>query len=592
MWTRAAISSLVASNIGLTYALGMHPRQTSNNTISWFTCPDVNSTQCAFLDVPMDYTNPNSGSKVSIFLRKYPATASVDQRLGSLLINPGGPGGSGSATVGEIGDQISVMLDGRYDIIGFDPRAVNLTGPSTACHDVEYKFASRAYQVNMQGAPFPHIGGSGETDHVAKLAAIQYSHHAACVENGNHEMLKNSGTVAVAKDMEKIVEALGEDGLNYLGYSYGTILGATFAALRPNLVKRMVLDGVSDTEAYFNDVLEWGRSGIQDTPKTFAGFISTCIDAGPAQCALASTKDNKTETTKGLAKRLDALYTKLGKEPLVVGDSLTGPGILQAQNVQSAVFALMYSPNSWPGLAQGLAALEQGNGQDYYPIVNGIIYGTVPQPYTQNVFNRSMQIYPGNTRESLNPILCGDSPQLNLTTKGYADYFREMGKLSPMGEQLALVVGACRGWSFRATERYTGPWTVEKGLKKTRFPILFVSLDADPITPLSSAVKMSRGFGNDSASLLIQQGFGHTSNAHPSLCTAKNLRDYFLEGKVPKNGTHCTPEPGWIYPTNGTNSKRSMLTKRDKDLLEAIERIGHARSKELGSFQLDRARLQ
>ncbi|KDN37708.1 hypothetical protein RSAG8_09976, partial [Rhizoctonia solani AG-8 WAC10335] len=239
----------------------------------------------------------------------------------------------------------------------------------------------------------------------------------------------------------------------------------------------------------------------------------------------------------------------------------------------------MYTPSDWPALAQALVMLEQGNGQDSYPIVNGIIYGAVPEPYAQNVFNRSMQRYPANTRESQYPVLCGDSPQLDMTVEEYADYFREMGKLSPLGEQLALVTGGCRGWPFRATERYTGPWTIEKGLNKTRFPILFVSLDADPITPLAAAVKMSRGFGNESASLLIQQGFGHTSNAHPSLCTAKNIRDYFVDGKVPKNGTYCTPEPGWIYPSNSASSKRSMLTKREKDLLEAVEKIGQVRSK-------------
>ncbi|CUA67537.1 hypothetical protein RSOLAG22IIIB_07419 [Rhizoctonia solani] len=576
--TRAAIGGLVVSNIGIAYAIAVKPRQASNGTISWTTCLDVSSTQCALLDVPMDYTNLNSGSTVSIFLRRYPATAPADQRLGSLLINPGGPGGSGSDTIASSAEYFSTMLDGRYDIIGFDPRAVNLTGPPTACHDVEYKFAQRVYQLNMHGAPFPHVGGAGEIAHVSKLSAIQSSHNAACVENGNHEMLRNSGTVAVAKDMEKIVEALGEDGLNYLGYSYGTILGATFAAIRPNLVKRMVLDGVSDSEAYFTDLLEWGRSGLQDTPKTFAGFISTCIDAGPAQCPLAVTKDNKTETVEGLTKRLDTLYTRMGNEPLVVGDSLTGPGVLQAHNLQSAMFGLMYYPQEWPGLAQAIAELEQGNGKNYYPIVNSIIYGMIPEPYTQNVFNRSMQKYLGNTRESLNPILCSDSPQLNITVEGYADYFREMGKLSPLGEQLALFGGECRHWTFRATERYTGPWTVEKGLNKTRFPILFVSLDADPITPLASAVKMSRGFGNESASLLIQQGFGHTSNAHPSLCTLKNIHDYLIDGTVPKNGTYCTPEPGWIYPANSTSAKRSTLSKRDKALLEAAEKIGRARS--------------
>ncbi|CAE6460930.1 unnamed protein product [Rhizoctonia solani] len=490
----------------------------------------------------MDYTNPNGSATVSIFLRKYPATASLDQRLGSLLVNPGGPGGSGSSTVEALGEYISTMLDGRYDIIGFDPRAVNLTGPSTACHDIEYKFAHRAYQANLQGALFPHVDEATEAAHVAKLSAIQSSHHKACIARGNYDMLRNSGTVAVAKDMERIVQALGEDGLNYLGYSYGTILGATFAAIRPNLVKRMVLDGVSDAEAYFSDVSQWGRAGMQDSHKTFAGFISTCIEAGPTECALAVGKDNKTETTEGLTKRLDMLYAKLGKEPLIVEDSLTGPGIVQGHNVQLAVFSFMYFPNTWPELAQGLALLEQGDGRDFYPSVNALIYGTFPEPYTENVFNRSMQRFPGSTRESVYPILCGDSPQLNMTNQEYADYFHEMGRLGPGGEQLALIVGGCRGWSFRATERYTGPWEVEKGLNKTKFPILFVSLDADPITPLASAVKMSKGFGTESATLLIQSGFGHSSLAHPSVCTLNNIRGYLLDGKVPKNGTYCTPE--------------------------------------------------
>ncbi|KAG9122566.1 hypothetical protein FRC07_001004, partial [Ceratobasidium sp. 392] len=80
------------------------------------------------------------------------------------------------------------------------------------------------------------------------------------------------------------------------------------------------------------------------------------------------------------------------------------------------------------------------------------------------------------------------------------------------------------------------------GLKKTKFPILFMSLEADPVTPLSSAVKMSRGFGDESATLLVQQGFGHCTTSHPSLCTYKHVHDYFVDGKVPPNGTHCTPE--------------------------------------------------
>ncbi|EUC55458.1 alpha/beta hydrolase fold protein [Rhizoctonia solani AG-3 Rhs1AP] len=418
-----ACAGLAVSTVWPAYAHIIHTRQTSNTSaILWTTCPDVSSTQCTFFDVPMDYTNPDNNSTVSIFLRKYPCTVPTEQRLGSILFNPGGPGGSGSGVIAVLGEAISTMVDGRYDIIGFDPRAVNLTGPSTACHDVELKFAERAHQLHTQGVPLPHVGGLGEIAHVARLSAIQSSHHAACVQNGNYDMLRNSGTVAVVKDMERIVGALGEDGLNFIGYSYGSILGTTFAAMRPNLVKRMVLDGIYDSESYFNDALEWGRSGIQDSHKTFAGFISTCIDTGPAQCVLASTRDNKTETAEGLTKRLNTLYIKLGKEPLVVGDSLTGPGILQAHNMQLIIFSLRYNPHDWPALAQILLLMEQGDGRDLFPGLSyGLVYGAIPKVYTQNVFNRSMQIFPSNTRESGYPVMCSDLPQLNITVEGYVD---------------------------------------------------------------------------------------------------------------------------------------------------------------------------
>ncbi|ELU39940.1 TAP-like domain-containing protein [Rhizoctonia solani AG-1 IA] len=230
-----------------------------------------------------------------------------------------------------------------------------------------------------------------------------------------------------------------------------------------------------------------------------------------------------------------------------------------------------------PYCGNKLALLEQGDGRDFYPLLNSFIYGVLPEPYTQNVFNRSMQRL-GGTGEAQYPVLCGDSPRLNVTVEEYADYFRDMGKNNSTGEPVALIVGGCRDWPFRATERYTGPWSVDKGLNKTRFPILLVSTDADPVTPLPSALKMNRAFGSESSTLLIQHGY-----SHPSLCTVKNVHDYFVNGIVPKNGTHCTSEPGYIYPTNSTRSKRSALSKRDAKLLEAVERLGlrHSESSDL-----------
>ncbi|CAE6538286.1 unnamed protein product [Rhizoctonia solani] len=564
-----------------TWASPTHDIRQSSN-ISWFDCPDSPITQCAFLDVPMDHSDPGNNSTVSIFMRKFPAKVPANQRLGTILTNPGGPGGSGSAFVASGGDEMSTMVEGKYDIIGFDPRGVNLTGPPTACLNVESKFVLREYQMQLQGAPFPPLDNTTQRQYMKRLTAIQGGHDEACERNGNQKMLQSVGTVAVAKDMAKIVEALGEDGLNFWGYSYGTILGATFAAIKPGLVRRMVLDGVSDSEFYFNDILQWGRSAMQNTNKTLTGFLSTCIDAGPNFCTLAvpPVGSNETQTVDSLRKRLDSLYSRLAQEPLIIPDSRTaGSGFLTASDVQGLIFSLLYTPIAWGALADALVQVERGNGVTAYNALYSIFAQIEPRSYSENVYNRSMQSY--GTRESFSPILCGDSPYLNITNGVYGNYIRELGRMSPVGEQWATTVGGCRGWSFRAQERYTGPWTAKDGLKKTRFPILFVSLDADPVTPLPSAVKMSGAFGADSATLLVQHGYGHCSIAHPSLCTAQNIRDYFVNGKVPSNGTYCTPEPGYIYPNVNKTESGGFLSKRDEELMGALTRLQEARSKTL-----------
>ncbi|KAG8730958.1 hypothetical protein FRC10_002155 [Ceratobasidium sp. 414] len=400
-------------------------------------------------------------------------------------------------------------------------------------------------------------------------------------------MLESVGTAFVVQDMARIVEALGEDGLNYWGYSYGTILGATFAAMRPDLVKRMVLDSVSNAESYYNDILQWGKDSMDETHKTFTGFLSTCAEAGPEHCAFAVPPSNSdvAQTTETLRKRLNDIYDRLGRQPMVVADSPFGPGIFTAPALQKLIFYALYSPATWQDAMQALASVEKGDATGAYTAIYSPYIDTRRRPYNDNAFNRSMQRY--ITSESFNPIMCGDSAAVNLSLHAYTDYFRELGKISPTGEQWASIVGGCSGWAFRAGQRYTGPWTVANGLKKTRFPILFVSMDADPVTPLSSAVKMSEGFGNDSAVLLVQQGRVIASSTksltteHPSLCTYKHIRNYFVAGKVPANGTHCTPEPGFIYPKNSTNSKRaaSILERRDVELFQAVERLRKARSK-------------
>ncbi|QRV76812.1 alpha/beta hydrolase family protein [Ceratobasidium sp. AG-Ba] len=563
---RLGIFAAVASQLVTGRAIeSLLSRQSSN--ISWFACPDSGSVQCAFFDVPRDYSNPSENDTVSIFMRKLPANVSDEEKLGTIITNPGGPGGSGNTFVLDAtGEMLQAISGGRHDLIGFDPRGVNLTGPWPSCFDQEAKATMVDFKRAMVGLPYPHSSFEVDRAIVNKISAIEAGVNAACVKNGNREMLESVGTAFVVQDIIRISEALGEDGVNFWGFSYGTILGATLAAMRPDVVKRMVLDGVSNADSYYNDVWQWGKDGME-------GLLSTCAEAGPELCAFAKPpkgSDSK-QTAESLRKRLDAILNRLGDQPLVVADSATGSGIVTAADLQTLLLAELYHPNQWPKLMEQLTILEQGDGEALYRYSYDLLANLTYVPYDQNVFNRSMQRY--SFQESLRMILCSDTAPTNTSVEAHTKYFREIGKISPVGESWASLLGFCNGWSFRAKQRYTGPWTSEKGLKKTRSPILFLSLDADPVTPLSSAIKMSEGFGKDSASLLVQQG-PTNSISHPSLCTYKHVRDYFVNGTVPANGTHCTAEPGFIYPTNNTNSKRAEPSsdKYDKKLLEVVEK--------------------
>ncbi|KAJ1306687.1 hypothetical protein OPQ81_007679 [Rhizoctonia solani] len=547
--------------------------------ITWWPCPDITTTECAYLTVPRDYANPKPDDTVSIFMRKVPATVPRKEYLGSILINPGGPGGSGNYLAAVWGSGLSAMVDGRYDIIGFDPRGVNMTIPKLGCYENEAQAIHSLYKKSLLGLPYDARGSSHlpagtrarmEHAYLTRLNASFAATSLACVENGNRPMLESVSTAFVVQDMERIVDALGEDGLNFWGFSYGTILGSTFAAMRPHLVKRMVLDGVSNAESYHKDMYQWGIDGLTDNAKTLQGFFDSCVEAGPERCAFAKSPSGKVSTQGAeLHSRLEALYETLRDEPVPVPRSSTGPGILTASDLKQAIFMGLYSPKSWPGLAQAIAEAEAGNPQLLYDRFYAIFEVFQPSNGNDNVFNRYMERQsPLVTTAS---IMCSDSEKpVHKSLDEFAEYIHKMGKLAPIGEIWALWTGFCQTWKIRPGERYDGPWSVEEGLKKTRFPILYASLDSDPVTPLAAAQKMAKSFGNESAALLVQEGFGHCTIAHPSLCTAKAIRDYFLKGKVPAPGTLCKPEPGYLFPGNETKSV-AALSVEDQKLWEAVK---------------------
>ncbi|KZO95359.1 alpha/beta-hydrolase [Calocera viscosa TUFC12733] len=551
--------------------------------ISWSSCADLTEFDCAYFAVPLDYSDPQPDEQVSLALRRYPATALKKDYMGTLFINPGGPGGSGTASVVNQGPVLSKILKGRYDIMSWDPRGVNMTTPSLDCYPTEYDEYMTEQLSNHLGLPFQARGEGGAAAELALLKKTDTYYRAgigSCAKNGNAKMLKSVSTAYNVRDMVRMLEALGEDerGLQYWGFSYGTILGATFSAMFPEKVHRVMLDGVSSARFYTTDMFEWGRSGMDDTNKVWKGFLSTCATAGPDRCALA--KGNDTESS--ILARFDKMVDSLVEQPVPAAWGGVTSGIITASDVIQAVFKALYAPKIWPHLASVLAALEAG---DPYPIV---AYVNEPSPQgdpliarrdpLDNIFKRHMtKTWSPITTEA---IMCSDTDQTVAhagapDSATFAEYSRELGKLSITGETWAHWVGKCRLWNVTATEAYRGPWKVEQGLKQTNFPVMFLGVTADPVTPLSAAKDMSAGFGPDSATLLIQDGFGHCSTAHPSLCTAKTVAAYFLEGKVPEYGTVCQSPEEYLFPEEGkADDFLSAMSAEDRELLQAWEQLG------------------
>ncbi|GAA5865149.1 hypothetical protein JCM1840_003923 [Sporobolomyces johnsonii] len=554
-----------------------HPR----TGVFWAPCPDVTDTFCSTLRVPLDYINPKASETVSLALRMLPAAVPPKEQLGYLFINPGGPGGSGTAAVVEYGNQLSVVVEGRYNIISWDPRGVNLTAPALGCFSSMGEANQFLRDIEHLGLPYdargspslgftPNASAAAELSWTTRFDAFAQALQGACDANADKGIMRASSTAFTARDMKSIAEALGEEKVNYWGFSYGTILGATFAAMFPDHVHRFILDGVSDSVAYTNNFWDWGRAGMVDTRKTYEGFLASCAESGPSGCAFA--KENSTAAS--LEKRIEALYEKLRMAPHPVGVSALGPGIVTASDVQYTIFHALYSPKTWPHMAQLLASLEAGNGTAMYETAGKWTKDLARKSPFKNPFHRSME----TSMASGVVVMCGDTdPEVIRKDTSVETLWKYMRSLredtrSPTADMWSIWISQCRHWCAEPIETYRGPWTVEDGLKKTAYPMVLFSQTADPVTPLSAARKMAEGFGRDSATLLVQNGFGHCSLAHPSLCTAKKARAYLLDGVVPAYNTTCDADPGFLFP-RPEPEEVGVLTIEDQRLRTALHEL-------------------
>ena len=286
--------------------------------------PDL---QCAYLTVPLDYANPN-GRTIKVGLLRHPASDPA-QRIGSLVINPGGPGGSGMSTAASLADTImSNDVGRRFDLVGFDPRGVGASEPQIVCRNATERDRERLMNLNVDTSP----------DGVAKTESQEKADDEGCVKGTGKDVLANIGTREVVRDMDVMRSALGDEKLTYLGYSYGTRIGTSYAEAFPKNVRAMILDGaVDEAQDPAVQLVDQGR-GFQ---KAFDAFAAWC--AVRADCALGPDKSQA-------VSKFQALVRPLINQPVGVSDGRK----LSYTDATIGTVQALYLSDLWPILNRGL----------------------------------------------------------------------------------------------------------------------------------------------------------------------------------------------------------------------------------------------
>ncbi|KAK6365532.1 hypothetical protein LTS17_011251 [Exophiala oligosperma] len=498
---------------------------------------------CANFTVPLDYSNPQSSETLILTLTKVNATNQPAK--GSILFNPGGPGSGGASFNIDGGDQFQTILGGNFDLIGFDPRGTGYT--------LRFDCYNNSAIERLLLSPEQNLGNSSDIALGADFAASQVV-AAQCLET-NAEIGGLLGTAFVARDMERIVDALGEDGLlRYWGFSYGTALGATFSLMFPEKVDKVILDGNVNVEEYWSGD---NKQSMESLDGVVQGFYDGCASA-PQNCELAQLAN----TSEAIAGLVNSALESLRYSPVVVTLNESSTTITYT-DVKNKMFSSMYSPAKWRSQAKLLTRLIQGNYTGYVGLLKKASGGADDR----------------DTPDAILGISCGDAAYRAKSIMDMNEYKDAVVATSQWGGLDFGLINtlSCAPWQMKAKEVYAGPWNAE-----TKSPLLIIGNSYDPVTPLVSAQYNNEVFGG--SALLQQNGYGHCTLAQPSLCTAKLVREYFNTGALPAPGTVCEPDvplfsnQTWkqAFAPLGINGTVSSTTKRSVDdsiLLDAMVKL-------------------
>lgn len=461
-----------------------------SRTLEWHSCYD-GLYDCARLDVPLDWLNPNNDDRVILAIARLRATDEKDYK-GPVFFNPGGPGGSGIWALKDHGKQLQTIVGNNYDVITFDPRGIGASVPRIEC----WGSSQRRHDWAMQETPVLDSHQGVYYDAWARAAAYSM----ACeTSHASNDLLKYIGTASHARDMLEILNQMGEEKLQYWGFSYGTILGGTFAALYPDKVGRLVSDGNVDYQEWYNNV---HINSVRDADAVMGAFYTLCHRAGPQKCALYDT------TPELIKERHLSILERLRIEPVIymppadLGSTL--PELVTYSKIRKLAATSLYRPNFYfKYLAEILAGLEVGDGAPYYALAtrHGMPFSNVCSVEAPPPTEPSTAEAEGSD-DAFPTILCADGEPLGKDPRNFEAYVNEMEAISKASG--AIVVQdriACAGRTVRPKWDFKGPFNT-----KTSFPILFIANMADNITPLVSARNNSVWF--EDSVVMIQNSYG------------------------------------------------------------------------------------
>ncbi|WP_420093235.1 alpha/beta hydrolase [Mycolicibacterium sphagni] len=445
--------------------------------------------QCGEIDVPVDYAKAD-GPVAHLALVRFPATG---QKIGSLIVNPGGPGESGVDAAMDLVSSLPPEIRQRFDFVGFDPRGVGSSVPALWCNSDADNDAYRADpQVDYSPAGVAHI------ENIEKQIAQR------CVDKVGKDFLANIGTVNVARDLDRLRAALGDDKLTYLGFSYGTEIGSAYAEAYPDKVRAMILDGAVDPNA---DPIQANLDQDAAFQKAFNDYAADCAKA--PGCPLGTDP----------AKAVDAYHHLV--DPLVAKPVHTDDprGLGYADAITATVMAL-YSPSLWRHLTDGLTELSKGRGDTLLDMADAY-------------WNRDSQGHYSNSNDVLTAVNCVDEPP-NTDRAKAIDEDRRGRQLAPFDSYGAFTgnapLDACAFWPVPPT---SGPHTVSApGLP----PVLVVSTTHDPATPYQAGVELAKQLGG---ALLTFNGTQHTVVFQGNKCVDKYAATYLIDLTVPPQGATC-----------------------------------------------------